>query len=228
MSEWWSYRLSDFLLFSPRIYYRQFALYNAEIWPAQILALIAGLALLVLPRIDKPWTGRVVAAVLIVTWLWVAWAYLIERYAAINWVAPYFAVGFVIQTLLLAWIGLWRNALAFCTSGWRAWIGFGIALFAIAAQPLIAPLLAGREWMQVEIFGIAPDPTVAATLGILLAARRLSWPLLVLPLLWCAISGATAWTMQAPEAPLMPALALITVIAGWGRRRQHTANSAAA
>jgi hypothetical protein len=27
MSEWWSYSLSDFLLFSPRTYYRLFDLY---------------------------------------------------------------------------------------------------------------------------------------------------------------------------------------------------------
>ena len=36
MSEWWTYTLSDFLLFSPRTYYRLFELYNDEIWPAQI------------------------------------------------------------------------------------------------------------------------------------------------------------------------------------------------
>ena len=33
MSEWWTYRPSDFLLFAPRTYYRLFELYNAEIWP---------------------------------------------------------------------------------------------------------------------------------------------------------------------------------------------------
>ena len=33
MSEWWTYHLSDFLLFAPRTYYRLFELYNAAIWP---------------------------------------------------------------------------------------------------------------------------------------------------------------------------------------------------
>ena len=45
MSEWWTYTLSDFLLFSPRTYYRLFELYNAEIWPAQIVALTLGVVL---------------------------------------------------------------------------------------------------------------------------------------------------------------------------------------
>ena len=48
MSEWWTYSLSDFLLFSPRTYYRLFELYNLAIWPAQILALALGLAILAL------------------------------------------------------------------------------------------------------------------------------------------------------------------------------------
>ncbi len=70
--------------------------------------------------------------------------------------------------------------------------------------------------MQAEVFGVAPDPTVVATLGVLVATDRTRWELLVVPLLWCAISGATLWTMQAPDALLMPAAALLTVVlAGW-------------
>jgi hypothetical protein len=32
--------------------------------------------------------------------------------------------------------------------------------------------LFGRPWLQAEIFGIAPDPTVVATLGVLMTADR--------------------------------------------------------
>ena len=39
MSEWWTYRLSSFLLFSPRTWFRMHELYNADIWPAQLAAL---------------------------------------------------------------------------------------------------------------------------------------------------------------------------------------------
>ena len=48
MSEWWTYRPSDFLLFSPRTYHRLFELYNREIWPAQLASLGRGLAMLAL------------------------------------------------------------------------------------------------------------------------------------------------------------------------------------
>ena len=48
MSEWWSYSLSDFLMFSPRTYYRLFELYNLALWPWHIAGLALGLVVLAL------------------------------------------------------------------------------------------------------------------------------------------------------------------------------------
>ena len=211
MAEWWTYSLSDFLLFSQRTYYRLFELYNLAIWPAQILAIALGLAILALLRRGDAGQGRAVAAILAACWLWVAWAYLLVRYDTINWAASYFAAGFVIEALLFIWTGLVRNRLFLRPDrdlAGRA--GLCIFLFALLVQPLIGPL-AGREWVQVEIFGIAPDPTVIATLGVLLMADRALWELYVIPLIWCAISGATLWTMQSPDALVMPVVAVLVL-----------------
>ena len=41
MTEWESYRLSDFLLFSPRTYWRLFELHNEALWPLPLLAMKA-------------------------------------------------------------------------------------------------------------------------------------------------------------------------------------------
>lgn len=209
MSEWWTYSLSDFLLFSPRTYYRLFELYNLAIWPAQILAIALGLAILALLRRGGAWQGRAVAAILAACWLWVAWAYLLARYDTINWAASYFAAGFAIEALLLIWTGLVRNRLFLRpATDLAGWAGLCIFLFALVVQPLIGPLV-GREWAQVEIFGIAPDPTVIATFGVLLMADRSHWNLLIIPLIWCAVSGATLWTMQSPDALVMPVAAVV-------------------
>jgi hypothetical protein len=212
MSEWWTYTLADFLLFSPRTYYRLFELYNAEIWPWQVLGLLTGLAILALARNPGPWQSRVISALLGVSWLWVAWAYHYARYASINWGATYFAAAFAIEALLLIAIGLAGRGLVLRgDSHWMSWVGVGLVLFALAAQPLIGPL-AGRPWSQVEIFGIAPDPTVVATLGIIvLACGWAKWLLLPIPILWCVVSGATAWAMQSSDAALMPAVAILVV-----------------
>ncbi|MGH6609838.1 MAG: DUF6064 family protein [Burkholderiaceae bacterium] len=196
MSEWWTYRPSDFLLFSPRTYYRLFELYNAEIWPLQIVALLAGVAILALMRSRTAWRGRAIAIILAVCWLWIAWAFHWQRYATINWVAPYFAALFAIEALLLLWMTV-RDRLTFDRSrSVRARAGVAIFAFALFVQPLIG-LLARREWTQVEVFGVTPNPTAVATLGLLLAASRSSWITYVVPVLWCVVSGLTLYLMSA-------------------------------
>jgi hypothetical protein len=213
VSEWWTYELSDFLLFAPRTYYRLFELYNRAVWPAHILALGAGGAVLVLLRRGDAGAGRAVAAILAACWLWVAWGFHFQRYATINWATTWFAAAFAIEAALLAWTGAIRGRLQLGASNRmlrRA--GVGMVLFALVVQPLIGPL-AGRDWVQAELFGLAPDPTAAATLGaLLLAAGPVRWELLLVPLAWCAVTGATLWAMRAPDALVMP-LAGLAVLA---------------
>jgi hypothetical protein len=213
MSEWWTYRLSDFLLFSPRTYYRLFELYNEAIWPGQVLAAAAGLATLALLLRPTAWSGRIVAAVLAACWLWVAWAFLFTRYATINWAAPAFAAVFAFEALLLALAGVIGGRLKFAAAG-RGLRRVGVAVFVLALilLPLLGPLY-GRPWSQVELFGIAPDPTAIGTIGVLLAADRIRPTLLVIPFAWCAVTGATLWTMGAPAVWIVIAVAGVTLSA---------------
>jgi hypothetical protein len=213
MTEWWTYRPSDFLLFSPQTYYHLFELYNTDIWPMQLLALVLGVAILVLIYLNPPWQGRVIAAILAACWLWVAWAYHLQRYATINWAAIYYAEGFAIEAALLIWIGVIRAQLVFIPATRALYrVGISIFLFALIAQPIVAPL-AGRTWTQAEIFGIAPDPTVIATLGLLLlTADKNFWLLFIIPLLWCIISGTILWTMKSPNAFIILLAGLLAII----------------
>lgn len=209
MSEWWTYRLSDFLMFAPRTYYRLFELHNAEIWPAPLVGIALTIAVLWLTWHVQH--GRVVAAILAAAWLFAAWAYHWERYATINTAAPSYAIGFALQGLLLAWFGMMRDGLRPAFRPDPAGT-LGFVLIAVASlYPFLAPLL-GRPWMQAEIFGLAPDPTAIATIGVLLRAKGGAAWLLPLPLLWCAISAATLWTMDSPEA-VVPAVVAVLATA---------------
>ena len=95
MLEWWTYRPSDFLMFLPRTYYRLFELYNADVWPLQIVMIATGLAALFL--VWRGAHGRIVAIGLAAAWMFAAWAYHFERYATISTGAPHFAAGFAMQ-----------------------------------------------------------------------------------------------------------------------------------
>ena len=135
MSEWRTYTLSDFLLFSPRTYYSLFELYNAEIWPAQIVALALGVVLVGLLWRPRAGQGRIVAAILAFCWIWVAWAFHWRHYATINWAATYFAGGFAVEALLLLWIGVIRNELAIeSASAVARRTGIAVVLFALLAR----------------------------------------------------------------------------------------------
>ena len=196
MSEWWTYTLSDFLLFSARTYYRLLELYNVDIWPAQSVALAFGCILVALLWRPRPSQGRFVAAILAACWIWVAWAFHWRHFVTINWAATYFAYAFALEALLLVVFGTIRNEFAFDPRSRAYRIGFAVVLFAVFLQPLIAPLV-GRGWLQAEVFGVAPDPTAVATLGIMIASgRRAFLSMGIVPLLWCVLSAAVTWTLR--------------------------------
>jgi hypothetical protein len=220
MSEWWTYTLSDFLLFAPKTYYRLFELYNRDIWPGQAVGLALGIAILVaLLRGANEARGREVAAILAACWAWVGGAFLYERYATINWAAIYFAGAFALEALLLVAIGVVRSPpLLSPTAGWAGRAGFLLFLFGLIGQPLVG-MFAGRRLAELEWFALAPDPTAVATLGVLLCATNgRYWSLLVIPLAWCAASGAFLLAMGSPEAFELAAVAIGTVVLALAKR----------
>lgn len=214
MSEWWTYRLSDLLMFSKATYFRLFELQNLALWPVQVLALLVGIGLFVGLWHGGARAGRTLAVVLALTWLHVAWRYFAQRYATINTAAPYFAIGFALQAVLLLWLAS-RKAPPRLTApvGSLGKLGLGIALVALVVFPLLAPL-GGRPWTQAELFALAPDPTVAFTLAALLLWRA-RWPLWILPLLWCAISAATLVELRSGQAWITGGLGLAAGAARW-------------
>jgi len=160
MSEWWTYTLSDFLLFSPRTYYRMIEHHNEAVWPGQLATLVLGLVILGLLYRPVRERGRIISGIVAVLWAFVAGAFLWKRYATINWAATYFALVFAIEAVLLVWPTFRprRDAVAR--------LGVGLFVSSLALYPLLAPLL-GRGWRQAEVFGVAPDPTALGTLGLL-------------------------------------------------------------
>lgn len=218
MPEWWTYSAEDFLLFSPRAYWRMVERHNEALWPLHVAVLLAGAILLLWLLRPRPWSGRAVAGILAAAWGWVAWSFLWERYTTINWAAAHVAPAFALQGLLLLWIGVARDRLRLSDGrSARGLIGLALFLYTLALHPFAA-LLAGRTIRAAEIFGIAPDPTAIGTLGIVLAAQRSRATLLLLPVpvLWCILSGVTLHTMGTPEAWIPLAMAGLAVLAGVG------------
>jgi Family of unknown function (DUF6064) len=213
MFELYDYSLSDLLLFSPETYLRLLGRYNSDMWPLQIVFAILGMSLIGLVRSSNINSDRIVAGLLAAIWLWVAYAFHIERYATIQIAANFFAAMFIIQAILLFLIGVIGARIQFSLSeGLINRIGLGLVILGIFFYPLIGWGV-GREWDQVEMFALMPDPTVVATFGfLLLTVRRPHWLLLVIPILWTVIGGALSWEMGAYVSLLAPAVALLSVV----------------
>jgi hypothetical protein len=222
MSEWLGYALSDLLLFSPRVYFRMLELHNEALWPLQLVTLAVGLAVLVLAVRGGVPAGRVAGVLLGLLWMWVAWSFLWERYATINWAVAYIAPVFLVQGAALGLFAA-RGDLTPTEDGWRRWAGIALLVAAIILYPLVAPVL-GRPWSAAEVFGMMPDPTAVATLAYLALSRR-GGPLMIVPALWCALASETLWLLDAPGFFIPIAAALAAVFLRIARKAQSTATT---
>ena len=228
MEDWWTYSLSDFLMFAPRTYYRMLERHNEAVWPGQIISVGMGLGILALLPRPSLRRGAIIAVAMGILWAWIAWSFLWTRYAGISWAMKYIVPLFVVESLLLLWTGIVRRQLSFqLRSDIRGVLGVGLFALAVILYPIMAAIF-GRPLQQAEVFGIAPDPTVIATLGLLLLADGgRPWPLLVIPTLWCLITGATLWALQSPETFVTLGAAILGVAAAGSRRSLEPARERA-
>lgn len=203
MSEWWTYSPENFLMFSARTYYRLFERHNAALWPAQVVVVLAGAVVLILLwRRPGENSVRIAVGVLATAWLLVAGAYFWTRYSTIHMGGKWFAATFGTQAVLVLWFGVGKRKLGTSEpSGSTSRAGLMLAGAVVLVYPLLVKV-SGRPWSQAEVFGLAPDPTVLATLG-LLAVLRARWWLWLVPVVWALFSAMTLWTLHAPEAYVM-------------------------
>ncbi|NCF09887.1 MAG: MFS transporter permease, partial [Gammaproteobacteria bacterium] len=199
MSDSQSYRLEDFIPFSPEVYFRLVERINEAWWPLQFLALGLGLAALA-----AAWRGRVRVALVLLAPAWAASGIVfhLQRYAELNWAADYFGGAFLVQSALLLGLGLFGRAPERPPGrSPMAWVGAAITLFGLVGYPLIASV-GGHGWSRSEVFALHPEPTVLVTLGIALVVLVGVQAALaaVIPILWIGIATLTLAALQADWA----------------------------
>jgi hypothetical protein len=169
MSEWWTYRLGDFLMFSQRTYDRLFERYNQDVWPLHLVAIAMGVLILWMARSGQRVAGRATSILLAIAWLWIAYAFFWQRFSTIHTYAKWFALAFALEAILLLAL---PSAIRHPPS---------IFFILILLYALVPP--------RHETFALAPDPTALATIVLT------RWPLRIIPIAWCAFSAATLLAM---------------------------------
>lgn len=168
-----------------------FGRYNEGVWPLQLL-LLAMAAVAIAAAVRGGRSGsRVASAVLSILWIWMGVVYHALFFRAINPAALLFAVVFIAEGVLIAWLGVVRSTLKFKPHrGAGTTIGFVLILYALLVYPAIGYAL-GHTYPLTPTFGV-PCPTTIFTFGmLLLCASPRSRSVLVIPAAW-AVLGAFA------------------------------------
>jgi hypothetical protein len=197
------------LPFGQDAFFALFEQYNYAIWPAQIVAYGLALAALALAARPVVGAGRMIGAILALAWAWNGVVYHVLFFATINFWADLFGAFFVVEALLLLWIGVVRGRLDFRVGrDVYSWIGVALAIFALAIYPLIGWGL-GHAWPRAPMFGVAPCPMTIFTMGLLLlAAGRAPLYLAIIPVLWSLVGGTAAWFLGVTEDLALPVAGL--------------------
>lgn len=212
LDDWQTYRLEDFIPVTPEVYWRLVERINETFWPLHVLAVALGLTALLLALRGNT---RIALVLLAPAWMSSGIVFHLTYYAELNWAAPYFGWAFLAQAALLLGIGAITGSNKARNHPGNAvlWIGTTIATGALIAYPLIATTL-GPGASHSETYGLHPEPTAIATLGILLITLRgvFAWLAIPIPFLWCLIGTLTLISLEAYWAAL-PLAAAVVVIA---------------
>lgn len=179
------------LPFSKEQFLSVFSTYNLSIWPAQIVAYVVGLGLVVLLFWPSTRSGRLIAAGLALMWLWTGVAYHGAFFSTINTAAFGFGALFVTESVLLAYFGVVLSDLRFAPpADARGWLGATFVAYSGILYPLLG-MWSGHAYPEMPMFGITPCPVALFSFGmLLLTTSRVSVWLLIVPLVWSLIGGS--------------------------------------
>jgi hypothetical protein len=204
-------------------FFEVFARYNLALWPWQIAAVLAGIAVVALLWREARSSAVAITLILSAMWLINGIGYHWTYFAAVNPAARLFAAAFVLQGLLLAGVAFTQSDLRFRVRRVpTSLFGLACVAFALALYPLVGWLV-GHRYPATPMFGVAPCPTTIFTIGVLVQGpwRQMRW-LLVIPGLWAAVGGSASILLGVPQdyALVAALVALLAMAVGHVANRQ--------
>jgi hypothetical protein len=181
-------------------------------WPGALILRVLSLAAIVLFVRRRRSADRMLCVLLAAHWAWSGIAYHAVFFTRINPAAWLFAGLFVTQAWLFVWFAIRGGRVRFSV-GRSARHAAAAVLIAYSFAYPILNLALGLEYPRIPLFGV-PCPTTLFTAGLLLAAQRPPWTLLVAPVVWSliAMSAAVLFDVRA-DFMLLPAAVLLVAFA---------------
>ena len=189
-----------------------FRQYNISVWPIQVVLVVLALAATYFSIFKRSYSDKIIVSVLTFLWLWMGIVYHLIHFSSINKAAIVFGLLFIIQALLIFYLGIIKNKLRFQFSLNRYGItGTVLILFALVVYPLLAYRL-GHVYPSMPTFGL-PCPTTIFTFGILLfSLSRVPFIVFIIPAIWSIIGFSAAVSLGMKEDTWLLIAALICTI----------------
>ncbi len=218
------------LPYTVEVFFASMAQYNRLWFPEAILAVL--LMLVAFALVARPLSGRagnsarLVGALLAAAWVWVGTAHQLQHMATLNFMAPIYGVAWIVQGGLIALTCTVLGQVRFrFGSDVRGLTGLALAVFGLFGYPLVV-LSLGYGWRALPLAGMAPEPTVIFTAGILAAAReRPPLHLFILPLGWAGVAAVSAYLLSFPLDYAVPAAVLGSAALAIRMRLRSTTDS---
>lgn len=185
--------------FSTEEFLEIFKKYNTAIWPGQVFLYLLAFTAIVFIFKKTHFSSRIITIILSFLWLWMGIIYHLIYFTEINNAAYLFASVFIIQGMLLLYLGVLRKNISFqFRPDFYGFAGAFFVFFALILYPIISNKL-GHVYPSTPTFGL-PCPTTIFSLGILMWANKKT-PLIIyiIPLIWVMIGFLAAFSLGMPE-----------------------------
>jgi hypothetical protein len=198
-----------------------FRRYNETVWPAQwlLVALAAGAVAL---ATRSQGNSRSINTILAALWLWMGVAYHLAFFSAVNGAAIVFAIAFITQGVLFAWMAGRTDSPPYRVRlNVAGVIGAVLVAYALLGYPLLGYAL-GHRYPAAPTFGV-PCPTTILTFGLMAwVDGRIPHRLLVIPVLWSLVGLSAAVSLTMTEDFALPVAAATLLIVVFRNRRHDT------
>jgi hypothetical protein len=198
--------------FSTEQFLDVFRVYNLTVWPFQIVLFISGLVAIYLAIRKSYYSDRIISSILVFYWLWMGIVYHLIFFTSINKAAYFFGAIYVVQGVLLLYIGIIRKNLIYeFQHSIKSYIGLLAILYALIVYPLLGYSF-GHVYPAAPTFGL-PCPTTIFTLGMFIWVKN-KFPLVVLaiPFLWSILGFSAAFSFGIIEDTGLIITGLITLV----------------
>lgn len=186
-----------------------FGVYNTAWWPAAVVLWGASAWVAWLWMRHGRVEGRAVFSLLAIHWAWSGIVYHWLYFRAINPAASIFAVGFLGQAALFAWLAAASRGRVI--GGWTRRAVLGGALIGYALVYPFLGLAFGLQYPRLPLFAV-PCPTTLLTAGWPLTTTGVPRIVNIVPLAWAVVGSSAAFALgiQADLA-LLAAVVLLAI-----------------